>query len=80
MEQMMENIAESLVGILSAMMAARLLIAAIGLLLTWLFLRSAITSGVKRGILMAHDELERLKKNPPPSPEEQLEEELKGWE
>lgn len=46
----------------------------------WLFLRSAISSGVSRGILKANEEIERLKKNPPPNEHELLEQELKGWE
>lgn len=76
----MENVIEIYVGFFSEMLAAHALITGLGLLCLWFFLRSAITSGVKRGILMAHTKIEHLKKNPPPSPEEQLEAELKGWE
>lgn len=76
----MEDVAKIYVNFFSELLAAHTLITGLGLLCLWFFLRSAITSGVKRGILLAHAEIQRLKKNPPPSPEEQMEEELKGWE
>lgn len=76
----MENVIGTYVGFFTELFAAHALIAGLGLLCLWFFLRSAITSGVKRGILMAHGEIQRLKKNPPLTPEEELEAELKGWE
>ena len=44
-------------------------------LIIWLFIRSAIASGVKKGILAAHEEIQKPKK----TPEQEVKEEFDGW-
>lgn len=52
---------------------------ALQLFFIWIFLKSAITSGVKKGILKAHEEIQKTKANPPKTNEELLKEEIDGW-
>lgn len=75
----MEKFFNFFVNILEVSAILGIIIIAFVLLCLWLFLKSAIAKGVEDGYYNALTRYDREKNHPRPTPQEELEEELKGW-
>ncbi len=70
---------EILANFFSISIILGLLFSFLSILAIWLFIRSAIKSGVKQGIINAYEEIEFKKKNPVPTQEELFKKEMDNW-
>ncbi len=70
---------EILANFFSISIILGLLFSFLSILAIWLFIRSAIKSGVKQGIINAYEEIEFKKKNPAPTQEELFKKEMDNW-